>query len=155
MSQEVNGELVPAGGGDPIPLIREVLVLGRRETCDICLRFPNISGQHAEMSFRKGYWYIKDLNSTNGIKVNGVRVQQKMLHPKDEISIGKRLYTIQYEMPAGGRPVEEEEEEIMGQSLLQKAGLERPRRTEPRQRTDSQGRRSFDPADFLLSEDDD
>src|SRR5438445_315500 len=77
MSQDVNGELVPVGGGDPIPLIRAVMILGRRESCDIPLRFPNISGQHAEMSFRNGYWYIKDLNSTNGIKVNGNRVQEK------------------------------------------------------------------------------
>ncbi len=155
MSQEVNGELVPVGGGDPIPLIREQLVLGRRESCDICLRFPNISGKHAEMQFRKGYWYIRDLNSTNGIKVNGVRVQEKMLHPKDEITIGKRLYSIHYEMPVGGTAAEEIEEDIMSQSLLQKAGLERPRRTEGKGRTDSRGRRVFDPAEFLLNDEDD
>ena len=39
-----NGELVPVGGGDPIPLIRPILTLGRRESCDICISFPNISG---------------------------------------------------------------------------------------------------------------
>jgi adenylate cyclase len=155
MSLEVNGELVPVGGGDPIPLIRDNLVLGRRETCDIPLRFPNISGRHAELQFRNGYWYIKDLNSTNGIKVNGNRVQEKILHPKDEISIGKRLYTIQYEPPAGRTAVEEVEEDIMSQSLLQKAGLERKRRTESKGRTDSQGRRIIDPAEFLLRDDDD
>src|SRR5436309_1795976 len=55
MSFQVNGELVPAGGGDNIPLIRELLTIGRRESCDICMRFPNISGLHAEMSFRNGY----------------------------------------------------------------------------------------------------
>jgi len=155
MSQDVNGELVPVGGGDPIPLIRPVLVLGRRETCDIPLRFPNISGQHAELNFRNGYWYIKDLNSTNGIKVNGNRVQEKVLHPKDEISIGKRVYTIQYELPAGRTVIEEVEEDIMGQSLLQKAGLERPPRKDSKARTDSKGRKVIDPAAFLLEEEDD
>src|SRR5262245_49835063 len=70
MSFRANGELVPTGGGDNIPLIREVLTLGRRDTCDICLKFPNISGLHAELRFREGYWFIKDCNSTNGIKVN-------------------------------------------------------------------------------------
>lgn len=154
MQVEVNGELVPAGGGDPIPLIRELLLVGRRESCDICLRFPNISGQHAELCFRKGYWYIKDLNSTNGVKVNGIRVQQKMLHPKDQVTIGKRLYTIHYEMPVGGTAVEEVEEDIMGQSLLEKAGLQRRSRPEPRSRTDDAGRRNFDPAEFLLNDDD-
>src|SRR5258708_18044100 len=73
MSFRVNGELAPTGGGDTIPLIREVLTLGRRETCDIPLRFPNISGLHAELNFRNGYWYIRDRGSTNGLKVNGVR----------------------------------------------------------------------------------
>jgi adenylate cyclase len=148
MSFQVHGELVPVGGGDNIPLIREVLVIGRRETCDICMRYPNISGVHCELVFRNGYWYIKDRNSTNGIKVNGVRVQEKLLHPKDEVSIGKRRYTIHYELPADQRALEEvQEEDIMSQSLLERAGLEKPR-----DRDDRRGRRSreFDPTDFLL-----
>src|SRR5437660_927770 len=69
MNQELNGELVPIGGGDSIPLIRPALTVGRRESCDICINFPNISGVHCELNFRDGYWYIRDLNSTNGIKV--------------------------------------------------------------------------------------
>src|SRR6516164_3502166 len=106
MSFEVHGELIPVGGGDAIPLIRDTLVIGRRESCDIPLRFPNISGMHCELTFRDGYWSLRDLNSTNGIKVNGSRVTQKLLHPEDEITIGKRKYTIKYEMPAGKRALE-------------------------------------------------
>src|SRR5262245_53444014 len=67
MSVSVNGELVPVGGGDNIPLIRETLTIGRRESCDIRLPFPNLSQLHCELSFKDGYWYIRDLNSTNGI----------------------------------------------------------------------------------------
>ena len=93
MSHEIHGELIPTGGGDNVPLVRELLTVGRRESCDICMPFPNISGTHCELSFRKGYWYIRDLNSTNGIKVNGLRVAEKLLHPGDEIFIGKRRYT--------------------------------------------------------------
>ena len=149
MSQRLNGELVPIGGGDAIPLIREVLTVGRRESCDICLHFPNISGLHCELLFRNGYWYIRDRNSTNGIKVNGTRVPEKLLHPKDEVLIGKRGYVIHYELPAGRRALEEIEEDIMGQSLLERAGLERPKRPKE-ERRNSKG---FDPADFLLSDD--
>jgi adenylate cyclase len=147
MSFRVNGELVPTGGGDNIPLIREVLTLGRRDTCDIPLRFPNISGLHAELNFRNGYWYIRDCNSTNGLKVNGVRIQEKLLHPKDRITIGKRDYTIRYELPADQIGVLEEaqDEDIMSQSLLEKAGLAKPQR-------DEGGRRGFDPAAFLLGD---
>jgi pSer/pThr/pTyr-binding forkhead associated (FHA) protein len=149
MSVEVNGELIPAGGGDAIPLIRETLSLGRRESCDIPLRYPNVSGLHAELSFKDGYWYIRDLNSTNGIKVNGTRVQEKMVHPKDEITIGKRGYVIHYELPAGRRALEEIEEDIMSQSLLERAGLERPKRQQEERRPS----KDFDPADILLTDD--
>jgi adenylate cyclase len=148
MSFEPNGELVPAGGGDPIPLIRETLVVGRRESCDIQLHYPNVSSKHCELSFKDGYWYIRDLNSTNGIKVNGMRVQQKLLHPKDEISIAKRKFVIDYQLTGGKRALEEIEEDVLGQSLLEKAGLERPKAPGDKQRG-----KNFDPADFLLDED--
>jgi adenylate cyclase len=150
MSQELQGELVPVGGGDNVPLIRPVLTVGRRESCDICMRFPNVSGMHCELSFRNGYWYVRDLNSTNGVKVNGMRIQEKLLHPGDEVSIGKRRYTIQYELPAGKHALEEVQEDIMSQSLLEKAGLEKPRRPLPPRRPSN----TFDPADFLLNGDD-
>jgi FHA domain len=152
MSVEVNGELIPAGGGDPIPLVRETLSIGRRESCDICLKFPNVSGVHAELTFREGYWYIRDLNSTNGVKVQGMRVQQKLLHPGDEIIIAKRRYTIQYTLQAGRRALEELEEDILSQSLLERAGLERRPRSQEEKRRDRSG--GFDPAEFLLQDDD-
>ena len=142
-----NGELIPAGGGAGISLARKVLTIGRRETCDIPLRFPNISGLHAELSFRNGYWYIRDKGSTNGLKVNGVRVMEKLLHPNDRVTIGKRDYTIRYELPVDHRGALEEaqEEDIMGQSLLEKAGLAKPK--------EDKHRRGFDPGDFLLGDD--
>jgi adenylate cyclase len=149
MSLEAQGELVPVGGGDPIPLIREILTVGRRESCDICIRYPNVSGLHCELTFRKGYWYIRDLGSTNGIKVNSMRVQEKMLHTGDEVSIAKRRFTIEYTMPVAQNSLEEllEDEDVMAQPLLEKAGLVRPkRREEPRHTT-------FDAGEFLLADD--
>jgi adenylate cyclase len=148
MSVEVNGELIPTGGGDPIPLIRDKLVLGRRNSCDIKLSFPNVSSQHCELYFRDGYWYIRDLNSTNGVKVNGLRVQHKLLHPGDEITLAKKHWKIQYVLQAGRRAMEELEEDILGQSLLERAGLERSRREDQR----SKGK-NFDPGEFLLNDD--
>jgi adenylate cyclase len=129
-----NGELVPVGGGDNIPLIGSPMILGRRESCDICLRFPNISGRHCELYFKDGFWVIRDLNSTNGLKVNGEKLPpggKKILAPSDTIEIGKRDYKIQYEptdrLSRIEELMEEEEEDIMGVPLLEKAGLEHPR----------------------------
>jgi adenylate cyclase len=130
MNSEANGELVPVGGGDPIPLIRNVLTIGRRESCDICLRFPNISGMHCELTYQDGYWYIRDLGSTNGIRVNGEKVGKKPLSTEDEISIATRRYIIRY-TPAGqatmNELMEDETEDVMNLPLLEKAGLIRPK----------------------------
>ena len=128
MSFAGNGELVPTGGGNTIPLIRETLTMGRRESCDICMRFPNVSGVHCELSFRDGYWIIKDLNSTNGLKVNGSRTLKKVLQPGDTITIAKRSYKIQYTPIRGTQSMDEmlEDVEDFDQPLLEKAGLASP-----------------------------
>lgn len=137
MTAKPNGELVPVGGGDTIPLIREQLTIGRRDTCDICLRFPNISGMHAELVFRQGVWYIRDLGSTNGTKVNEQSIQQKALRPGDKINIAKRVFAIRYKMTGSPDDVAEEAEEakkpddLWGQSLLERAGLAKPDRDRP------------------------
>src|SRR5262245_6737685 len=132
MITEFYGELTPVGGGDPIPLRRGVLTVGRRESCDICLRFPNVSGLHCELAFKDaGYWEIRDLGSTNGLKVNGQRVLKRPLRPGDELAIAKRKYTIQYNLTEHGRnsleAVLSEDEDVFSQSLLEKAGLAKKR----------------------------
>jgi adenylate cyclase len=137
MASERNGELVPAGGGDNIPLIRNKLTIGRRESCDTCLRFPNISGLHCELTFQDGYWLLRDLQSKNGVKVNGVKVKQKALRGGDKIAISNREFVIEYTTQAGKRVLDEildEEEDVMRQSLLERAGLAKP--TTEKQRRD-------------------
>jgi adenylate cyclase len=124
------GELVPLGGGDPIPLLRGTLTIGRRESCDIVLRFANVSGQHCQLSLEGGYWFIQDLNSQNGVKVNGTHVIRKLLHPGDTLSMARHKYKIQYvpaDLGASGPPPSEEEDitAVLGKSLLERAGLQR------------------------------
>jgi adenylate cyclase len=127
MARPVMGELIPKGGGDPIPLIKSTMTLGRRESCDICLRFHNVSSIHCEFSFRDGYWSIRDRDSTNGIKVNGEKLRFRPLQPGDRITIGKRDYIIKYEQTIAGQKALEalltEKEDIYNQSLMEKAGL--------------------------------
>lgn len=127
MSNHLYGELVPVGGGDPIPLMRTTMTVGRRESCDICLKYPNVSGTHCELTFQDGYWMIRDLGSSNGVKVNGERTTRKVLQPRDEVSISSHKYTIQYEIGSRAKLEEmlAEEEDVFSQSLMEKAGLER------------------------------
>jgi pSer/pThr/pTyr-binding forkhead associated (FHA) protein len=131
MSEGHFGELVPVGGGDAIPLVSEVMTIGRRQSCDIRLNFQNISGTHCELALKQGVLHIRDLNSTNGVKVNGERTLRRPLRPGDEIDIAKHKYVIQYQLASGTRLEEifaEEEDNVFGQSLLEKAGLEKPKR---------------------------
>ena len=119
------GQLVPVGGGDPIPLLKTPLLIGRRSRCDIVLDFPNISSQHCELAFINGFWQIRDLGSSNGIKVNGERLDTKFLQPGDLVSIAKHKFTINFAPGAAAPP--EEEVDPFAMTLLEKAGLERRR----------------------------
>ena len=125
------GTLIPAGGGDPIPLRKNVLIVGRRPSCDIQLDYPNVSSKHCEMAFVNGYWRLRDMNSSNGIKVNGVRIEdEKFVQPGDAIAFGKHKFEIEYTPDPNAAPPEEVDPFSM--SLLEKAGLggeeSRPRR---------------------------
>jgi predicted component of type VI protein secretion system len=124
------GELIPLGGGDSIPLLKTELLVGRREACDIVLRYPNVSSQHCKMSVEDGYWYVEDLNSSNGTKVNGNRITRKRLDPGDAVTFAKQKYQISYspqDLGAVGPPPSDEDDfmEIMKKSLLDRAGLNR------------------------------
>ena len=78
--------------------------MGRRESCDIVLRFSNVSAHHCQLTLNGGYWYVKDLNSRNGVKVNGLRVTGKRLDPGDELVVAKHTYDVQYSSArSGGR----------------------------------------------------
>ncbi len=121
------GELIPCGGGDPIPLLEEKLLIGRRSRCEITLQFPNVSSHHCELELINGFWRIRDLGSRNGIKVNGKRCDMRWLMPKDIISIAKHRYEVLYEPDGTAPPPEEDDPFAMG--LLEKAGLESHRST--------------------------
>jgi len=123
------GELVPLGGGDPIPLLKRNLLVGRRESCDIVLRFSNVSAHHCRLFVSGGYWYVEDLNSRNGVKVNGIRVKEKRLDPGDILSIAKHGYEVKYSPvdlgAVGPPPPDVSDSDIFGSSLLERAGLTR------------------------------
>jgi len=125
------GELHPRGGGDTIPLMKKFLVVGRRESCDIVLRWPNVSGSHCELSLVDGFWYVKDLASSNGTKVNGTRVAERRLDPGDTLSIARHEFEVVYEpvrLGATGAPVDDNAgRDPLSRSLLEAAGLERRR----------------------------
>lgn len=152
---EMLGELTPCGGGDPIPLLGVKLLVGRRSSCDICLRFPNVSSHHCELELKGGYWHVRDLGSSNGIKVNGEQCLTKCLMPGDVLHIARHRFRIDYATSGDAAPPEEEDPLAM--SLMEKAGLEAARSRQrlpsssdaPRPKV-SRGQRPSSEDDFLM-----
>lgn len=126
------GNLVPIGGGDTIPLLRKKIRVGRRDGCDIVLPFSNISGHHCLFELEEGYWFVRDLNSRNGVKVNGQKIVpglKKRIDPGNEVAIAKNLYKCEYDPMDNGAygapPQDEQMEAFFERSLLERAGLKR------------------------------
>jgi hypothetical protein len=82
------GQALLVGGGRRNVLSGSRVVVGRSREADIVLQDPNVSRRHAELRRDDDGWQIVDLGSTNGIKVNGRRVDNQPLSPGDEITIG-------------------------------------------------------------------
>ena len=75
-----------------------VASLGRSRECDCVFADPNISRRHAELRRSStGDWQIVDLGSTNGVKVNGRRVESSRLSPGDDVSLGTTSFTFDIE----------------------------------------------------------
>jgi hypothetical protein len=72
--------------------------LGRSRDCEIVLSDPNVSRHHAALRPSGGAWMIEDLGSTNGVKVNGRRIDQPAaLTPGDRIELGTAVLTFELE----------------------------------------------------------
>lgn len=76
--------------GDPF-------VIGRSRDCDLVLDDPNVSRRHAELRRADDGWEVRDLGSTNGIKLNGRRSRGGRLKPGDEITLGLSRFTFEQE----------------------------------------------------------
>lgn len=68
-------------------------VIGRSDAADCVIPDPNISRRHAELrQVAPGEWEIVDLNSTNGLKVNGRRLPSARLREGDEVTLGTTTF---------------------------------------------------------------
>jgi hypothetical protein len=82
------GRAMLVGRGKRTVLSGSRVVIGRSRDCEITLDDPNVSRRHAEIRNEGGAWVVADLGSTNGVKVNGQRVNQYALQPGDELTLG-------------------------------------------------------------------
>lgn len=72
-------------------LSKDKVTVGRKPTNDIILDDPTVSGVHASFLHMQ-HTYVEDMNSTNGIKLNGKKVSKRQLNHGDLVLIGQHEF---------------------------------------------------------------
>ncbi|MHC4875518.1 MAG: FHA domain-containing protein [Planctomycetota bacterium] len=99
--------LIPASSGEPIKLDKPVLLLGRNPDCDVVLtNSRKVSRNHCLIATVDDKLFIRDLGSTNGVWINGHRVEREArIRPGDEVSIADLKYSVrQVERNGAAKP---------------------------------------------------
>jgi FhaA, N-terminal domain/FHA domain len=73
------------------------VLLGRSRECDVQIEDANISRRHAELRQEGTSFWIVDLDSTNGVEVNGQKVKRSKLEPGDRFTVGSTEVTFSTE----------------------------------------------------------
>ncbi len=100
-------QLLALTDGPSILLDKPILLLGRHEECDIQLVSRKVSRRHCCIAQVGDHLVVRDLGSTNGIRINGVRVIEGNLKPGDELTIGNYRYEVRWDalgVPQPSRP---------------------------------------------------
>ena len=77
-----------SGSGQRHAVDKRRVVIGRSKDCDIQLADPNVSRRHAELRQEGAAWWLVDLDSTNGVDVNGRRAARAKLEHGDRVTLG-------------------------------------------------------------------
>jgi hypothetical protein len=82
--------------GKRMPVPPSGALIGRSRDCDIVMTSTDVSRRHAEIRATPEGWSIHDLGSTNGVRVNGLRVRgAEPIHAGDTIELGAARLTIE------------------------------------------------------------
>jgi hypothetical protein len=91
------GQALLVGDGRRSVLSGRRVVVGRSRDCDVVVNDPNVSRRHLELRREEDGWMVADLGSTNGVRVNGKRVERSPLRSGDRITIGVTDLTFELE----------------------------------------------------------
>jgi pSer/pThr/pTyr-binding forkhead associated (FHA) protein len=91
----MSSRFVAIDEGPDITLDRAMVVVGRHPNCDTRLNSLRVSRHHCCMTRENDQVVVRDLGSTNGIRINGMRVETGRLRPGDELSIAHLRYLLE------------------------------------------------------------
>lgn len=114
-------------GGLCIELTRPNMLAGRHSESDIRLALPDVSRRHCRFLFQHGHWKIIDLDSMNGVFVNGERMQEATLYDGDQVRIGSILFAVRVEAPARSLTAPQDPKGVLGRisQALPKGNLDK------------------------------
>lgn len=77
--------------------------IGRGPDCELVLDDPTVSRRHAQIELVSGVYCLQDLDSSNGISVNGHGVSRTLLVSGDRIELGnvRLVFSLETRAPAG------------------------------------------------------
>ena len=89
VTQSLINAVLVLNGGERVVLEGDSLKIGRQATCRVVFNDSNVSREHAQMRRTADGWKVLDLNSTNGVKINGQKiVAEQLLVNGDELAFG-------------------------------------------------------------------
>ncbi|MFN0072168.1 MAG: FHA domain-containing protein, partial [Chloroflexota bacterium] len=86
--------IVTSSGSDAVRVgqqfeVHQRCTIGRRTELAVSLDDGHLSARHAELAPRAGTWFLRDLGSTNGTRLNGAPVESELrVAPGDFIELG-------------------------------------------------------------------
>jgi predicted component of type VI protein secretion system len=93
-------QLVAFPEGFKISIDKPIMLFGRDAECDIRFDSRKISRRHCCLAHVGDQLIVRDLGSTNGIRVNGVRVLEGYLRSGDELTVGSHRYQVVWDAAA-------------------------------------------------------
>ncbi len=78
--------------GRDLPLDRDLLHFGRSEANDFILEDPSVSGLHCSIIRHDDHYVVRDLDSSNGTRVNDHEVSESKIEAGDIIEMGSLLF---------------------------------------------------------------
>jgi hypothetical protein len=79
--------------GGPVEIAGPQFVIGRDEDCDLTLDDDNASRRHARLEVSSGHCYVEDMQSTNGVRLNGTKISSRQrLHDGDKLGVGDHVF---------------------------------------------------------------
>ena len=94
--------------GKSYPMVGS-MTIGRSNKCDIVVNDEHMSRRHAEVNLKGGQLRIIDLNSSNGTRVNGIKITDQPLKPGDKITFDQVTFLVTG--PAVGGAIQPDDDE--------------------------------------------